>query len=103
MPNEQARSLRRRMTPQEVKLWVHLRQWRELGHHFRRQSPRQGYIVNFVCPKGKLVVEVDGGQHGHHGHAVRDRERDSVLRKREGFRVLRAWNSEIDRNLRGGA
>ena len=101
MANEQARSLRKRMTPQEAKLWVHLRQWRERGYHFRRQSPLQGYIVDFVCLKSRLVVEVDGGQHGHHGHALRDRERDAVLREREGFRVLRVWNNEIDRNLRG--
>jgi very-short-patch-repair endonuclease len=101
MANEQARSLRKRMTPQEVKLWVHLLQWRGRAYHFRRQSPRQGYIVDFVCLKSKLVVEVDGGQHGHDGHMVRDRGRDAVLREREGFRVLRVWNNEIDRNLRG--
>ena len=101
MADEQARRLRKRMTPQEVKLWVHLRSWRERGYHFRRQSPRQGYVLDFVCLKRKLVVEVDGGQHGYHAHAVRDRERDAVLHEREGFRVLRVWNNEIDRNLRG--
>ena len=101
MANEQARSLRRRMTPQEVKLWVQLRQLRELGYHFRRQSPQQGYIVDFVCLKKKLVVEVDGGQHARHRQAIRDRERDSVLREREGSRTLRVWNNDVDRNLRG--
>ena len=89
------------MTPQETKLWVHLRQWRQRGYHFRRQSPRQGYVVDFVCLKRKLVVEVDGGQHGRHGQAIRDLKRDAILCEREGFRVLRVWNNEIDRNLRG--
>ncbi|MFL6803678.1 MAG: DUF559 domain-containing protein [Xanthobacteraceae bacterium] len=28
------------MTPQEVKLWVHLRSWKKRGFHFRRQAPR---------------------------------------------------------------
>ncbi|MFZ0074289.1 MAG: DUF559 domain-containing protein, partial [Xanthobacteraceae bacterium] len=37
MANEQARALRKRLTPQEVKLWVHLRSWKSLGFHFRRQ------------------------------------------------------------------
>ena len=60
MANEIARKLRKTMTPQEVKLWVHLRSWRRRGFHFRRQSPRDGFIVNFVCLKQKLVVEVDG-------------------------------------------
>ena len=63
MANEIARRLRKTMTPQEVKLWVHLRSWRQRGFHFRRQSPRAGYIVDFVCMKQKLIVEVDGGQH----------------------------------------
>src|SRR5205823_11577165 len=35
-----ARSLRKRMTPEEVKLWVRLREWRQSrGYHFRRQAP----------------------------------------------------------------
>jgi hypothetical protein len=34
------------MTPQEVKLWVRLRELRALGHHFRRQSPIPPYIVD---------------------------------------------------------
>ena len=101
MANEQARSLRKRMTPQEAKLWVQLRQLRELGYHFRRQSPRRAYIADCVCLKKKLIVEVDGGQHARHGHAIRDRERDNALGDSEGFRVLRVWNNEVDRNLRG--
>jgi hypothetical protein len=55
------------MTPQEVKLWVHLRSWRKRGFHFRRQSPREGYI-DFVCMKHRLVIEVDGGQHNFDQH-----------------------------------
>jgi len=47
MANQTARSLRRRMTQQEVKLWVHLRELRKLGYHFRRQSPVSPYIVDF--------------------------------------------------------
>src|SRR3954465_973228 len=63
MANEIARALRKRMTPQEVKLWVHLRSWRTRGFHFRRQAPRDDFIVDFVCLKHRLIVEVDGGQH----------------------------------------
>jgi len=36
MANEIARKLRKTMTPQEVKIWVRLRELRALGHHFRR-------------------------------------------------------------------
>jgi very-short-patch-repair endonuclease len=100
MANEIARRLRKTMTPQEVKLWVHLRSWRARGLHFRRQSPRSGYIVDFVCMKQKLIVEVDGGQHNFDDHAARDRSRDRRL-MRDGFQVLRFWNNEVDRNLDG--
>src|SRR5436190_21645890 len=82
MANEIARALRKRMTPQEIKLWVHLRSWRRRGYHFRRQSPRSGYIVDFVCMKQKLIVEVDGGQHNFDDHAARDRSRAVFFTRR---------------------
>jgi very-short-patch-repair endonuclease len=100
MANPVARRSRKTMTPQEVKPWVHLRSWRSRGFHFRRQSPRQGYIVDFVCMKHRLVIEVDGGQHNFDEHHVRDVRRDAKLTS-EGFRTLRFWNSDIDRNLDG--
>jgi very-short-patch-repair endonuclease len=100
MANEIARKLRKRMTPQEVKLWVHLRSWRRRGFHFRRQSPRRGFIVDFVRMKHQLVVEVDGGQHNLDAHSVRDSRRDTELGA-DGFRILRFWNSDVDRNLVG--
>ena len=100
MANEIARRLRKTMTPQEVKLWVHLRSWRRRGLHFRRQSPRSGYIVDFVCMKYKLIIEVDGGQHNFDDHAARDRTRDRCF-VRGGFRVLRFWNNEVLTNTNG--
>ena len=100
MANENARRLRKQMTPQEVKLWVHLREWRDRGFHFRRQSPRDGYIVDFVCLKHRLIVEVDGGQHNFDAHAWRDANRDKTLAT-DGFRVLRFWNNDVDENLEG--
>jgi very-short-patch-repair endonuclease len=97
MANEVARKLRKTMTPQEVKLWVHLRSWRKRGYHFRRQSPREGYTVDFICLRH---VEIDGGQHNFDVHHAKDVRRDNKL-VREGFRVLRFWNNDVDRNLTG--
>jgi very-short-patch-repair endonuclease len=88
------------MTPQEVKLWVHLRGWRNSGFHFRRQSPRSGHIVDFVCLKQKLIVEVDGGQHAFGAQRSSDEKRDRKFVEK-GFRILRFWNSDVDRNLSG--
>jgi very-short-patch-repair endonuclease len=100
MANETARRLRKKMTPQEVKLWVHLRALKDQGLHFRRQVPREGFIVDFACLKSKLVVEIDGAQHGEPGHLDRDAERDVRLAA-AGFEVLRFWNNEVNENLDG--
>jgi hypothetical protein len=45
LPNENARALRKRLTPHEVKLWTKLRELKKLGFHFRRQAPIGRYIV----------------------------------------------------------
>jgi very-short-patch-repair endonuclease len=98
MPGEKARWLRKNMTRQEVKLWVKLRDLRELGFHFRRQSPISSYVVDFECRRSRLVVEVDGGHHGFEAIRSKDVERDSALRA-AGYRVLRFWNNQIDQEL----
>jgi very-short-patch-repair endonuclease len=97
---QRARELRARMTPQEIKLWVRLRELRAQGFHFRRQAPFGAYVLDFVCFRYRVAIEVDGGQHGLAHTAKRDRQRDARLAA-EGFRVVRYWNSDIDKNLDG--
>jgi very-short-patch-repair endonuclease len=98
--NKNARGLRKRLTPQEVKLWVKLREFKGLGLHFRRQAPVGPYIVDFISFRSQLVIEVDGGQHAMPEVARSDRVRDCFLHE-QGFKILRFWNSDIDQNLEG--
>ena len=100
LANENARALRKRLTLQEVKLWVKLRELKPLGHHFRRQAPIGRYIVDFVSFRSQLVIEADGGQHGMPDAAQTDQVRDAFLRS-QGLRIIRFWNSDIDGNLAG--
>jgi very-short-patch-repair endonuclease len=100
LANENARALRKRLTPQEVKVWMKLRELKALGFHFRRQAPIGRYIVDFASLRDRIIVEIDGGQHGTHDGIRSDRERDAVFRS-QGFRVLRFWNSDVDQNLEG--
>ena len=100
MANETAHRLRKTMTRQEVKLWLHLRTMRKLGFHFRRQVPIKSYIVDFACYHPKLIVELDGSQHSAARLARRDATRDAQLAA-DGFSVVRVWNSDIDTNLDG--
>ena len=98
MANGRARELRRSMTPQEVRLWLCLRQLKAQGYHFRRQAPHGWYVLDFVCLRDRLIVEVDGAQHGYDGHQQRDERRDRYFAER-GFRTLRFWNNEINEDL----
>lgn len=82
------------MTPQEVKLWLHLRELCSIGHHFRRQSPLRPYVVDFESRKSLLIVEIDGHQHGFDEHRQRDAIRDQELERR-GYKVLRFSNAEV--------
>jgi very-short-patch-repair endonuclease len=100
LPNENARALRKRLTPQEVKLWRKLRELKELGFHFRRQAPIGRYIVDFAAFGSRIIIEVDGGQHGSQDGVYLDQQRDTFFRS-QGFRILRFWNSDVDQNLRG--
>ena len=100
MANETARALRKRMTPHELKLWGQLRLLRGQGLHFRRQVPIGPYIVDFAERKHRLVIEVDGSQHGFEQNQIKDQLRDEDLTHRN-FRVLRFWNSDVDLAMDG--
>ena len=51
------------------------------------------FVVDFVCHKSRLVVEVDGGVHDIDAVAARDNERDAWLMSR-GYQVVRFTNSQ---------
>ena len=51
------------------------------------------YVVDFVCHRTRLIVEVDGGVHDIDAVAARDNERDAWLVGR-GYQVVRFTNSQ---------
>ena len=96
----QARQLRKSMTPEEIKRWWHLRVLNKQGMHFRRQVPLDGYILDFAEYTHRLIIEVDGSQHGMPEQEMRDQIRDAHFEK-TGFRILRFWNTDINNELAG--
>lgn len=58
-----ARQLRNNMTPVERLLWSKVNREQVKGLRFYRQRIIGNYIIDFYCPKAKLVIEIDGGQH----------------------------------------
>ena len=90
-----AKAMRANMTPAESKLWKSLRQRLPLeGTHFRRQVRLARFIVDFCCLRAKLIIEVDGNQHGYDGHREEDARRSLAI-EAEGFRVLRFSNADV--------
>lgn len=92
-----ARLLRTASTPEEVLLWERVRN-SQLGAPFRRQVPLGPYIVDFLCFKASLVLELDGSVHMSPDARAYDSVRDRYLHAR-GFTVLRILNCEVRDNM----
>jgi len=101
IPNQNrrnAKALRSNMTEAEKRLWRVIRAHRLEGISFRRQMPIAGYIVDFAAPQHRLIVELDGSQHGDPQHVEQDRQRDEALAS-VGWTVLRFWNADVLQDL----
>ncbi|WP_026227004.1 endonuclease domain-containing protein [Hoeflea sp. 108] len=93
-----AKSMRRKMTDAELKLWNALRAHRLMGLGFQRQFPIAGYIVDFACPEKMLVVELYGSQHADAAKAEADAVRTMRLQQ-DGWTILRFWNDDVVRDI----
>ena len=83
------------MTDAERKLWRILRESFP-DEHFRKQVPIRHYIADFASHRAKLVIEVDGGQHGPEVDSERTRAIEN-----EDYRVIRFWNNDVLGNADG--
>ena len=95
-----AKNLRNNMTKQEVILWQHIKNKQILNVKFRRQQQIGKYICDFVSFYPKIIIELDGSQHITGVQQQSDIIRDKYLTS-EGFKVLRFWNNEIEKNISG--
>jgi very-short-patch-repair endonuclease len=95
LPAERAHFLRHNLTETEAVLWQQL-SGNKLGVTFKRQVPIGKYIADFLAPRAKLVVEVDGGIHS--ARRSRDARRDRNL-TRIGYRVVRLDAELVQRNV----
>ena len=94
---ENARRLRREMTPHERKLWYLF--LRKYPVKIYKQRIIGRFIVDFYCASAKLVIEVDGSQHYEPQGAAYDEDRSAFLTDL-GLAVLRFSNREIDGDFR---
>ena len=95
---DKARKLRTNQTDAEAKIWRLVRAKQIEGLKFRRQHPIQQYIVDFICPERKLIIELDGGQHAQ---AIEYDEKRTQFLESKGYTVIRFWNNEVLTNIEG--
>ena len=90
---ENARTLRKNMTPQEKHLWYDF-----LRHYpikIYKQRIIGNYIADFYCSAARIVIEIDGAQHFTPDGKPHDEARTETL-NRYGLMVLRFTNSDVD-------
>ena len=95
-----ARVLRKHMTYPETVLWSRIRLKQLKGYQFYRQKPIDEYIVDFYCPKAKLVIELDGSRHKFADNIKKDIAKDKDL-VNLGLKVLRFNNTDVSENIEG--
>lgn len=95
---ERRQDLRKNHTDCEALLWSKLRNKQCNGFKFLRQYSVGNYIVDFYCPKLRLAVELDGGQHAEQKEY--DMIRTNFL-KHQDIIEIRFWNNEVIENFGG--
>jgi uroporphyrinogen-III synthase len=91
---EMARYLRKNLTFGEKVLWELLRNKNFEGLRFRRQHPKDNYIVDFYCKEKSLIIEIDGPLHEEEERKLKDTIREIYLQKK-GYRILRFRDKEL--------
>jgi len=95
-----SRRLRKEMTEAERVLWSRIRGRQLKGLQVYQQKPIGRFVVDFYCPKAKLVIELDGGQHYTEELRAKDETRDRYMMT-QGLKTLRFSDKEVFENLTG--
>ena len=93
-----SRTLRKNLTKEEKHLWYDCLNKSKL--RFRRQEIVGNYIADFYCDIAKLIIELDGSQHGEIKAAEYDLLRTTYFQTL-GIYVLRFSNIEVNQNFEG--
>ncbi|CCQ58352.1 MAG: endonuclease domain-containing protein [Crocosphaera sp.] len=93
-----AKELRKNLTLAEKKIWYKYL----INYQYRvyRQRPIDNFVVDFYCPKLKLVIEIDGDSHYRENAQEYDSQRTEILQG-YGLKVIRFTNEEVLHNLEG--
>ena len=94
---DRAHKMRKEPTEEENKLWHII--LKKIRPRFLRQRIIGNYIVDFCCPKLKLIIEVDGEQHYMPENERYENARTAFL-EQKGYKILRFYNSDINKSIK---
>ena len=94
---EISKELRRNMTKEEKHLWYDF--LKDLPQTVNRQKVIGRYIADFYIASAKIIIELDGSQHGGKEAKQKDKKRDLYLNEL-GITVLRYSNMDIHKNFK---
>jgi very-short-patch-repair endonuclease len=89
-----ARNHRIEGTKGEAILWKNVLKNKKTGYTFNRQFPINNYIVDFICRKLNIIIEIDGSSHFGIEKSEYDYKREQELHKL-GFTVMRFSEREV--------
>ena len=92
------KDLRNNSTQAEIILWQYLKGSKLEGRKVRRQQSIGNYIVDFYCPKERLVIELDGEVHFNPEAIEYDKQRTKYLESLF-INVIRFENKEVIFNI----
>ena len=91
-----SKDLRKSQTEAEEIIWEKLKSKKLNGLKFRRQVPYDTFVLDFLCPSKKVILEIDGKIHLK--TKIRDQERDEYFMEK-GYKILRIKNEEVLNNV----
>jgi very-short-patch-repair endonuclease len=95
---QRARELRKNSTLSEILFWCVVKNRQFFGLDFNRQKIIGNYIVDFYCPRLRMVVEIDGSSHANkHDY---DYARDAYLYSL-GLHVLHVYDADVRQDVNG--
>lgn len=86
------------MPDAEIIMWSHLKNKQLNGLKFRRQYGVGRYIVDFYCPKMRLIIEIDGDSHFTDEAEQYDKQREEYMQSL-GLSILRFTNRDVREKL----
>jgi len=81
-----SKDLRKSQTEAEEIIWEKLKSKKLNGLKFRRQVPYDTFVLDFLYPSKKVILEIDGKIHLK--TKIRDQERDEYFIEK-GYKILR--------------